>query len=218
MNSIVCRNEIAIDNYYLESEKGTILTYLQSERSNRELKLLESISNKDEDALSDLYDLYSRYTYSLILKIVKSREEAEDLMQALFIKIWHKASSFDRTKGSVYSWITAMARNSAIDRIRSKHYKNIRNNLDELDKFMYESSNEELSGLDYSIIKERSDIVSKALKKIPEEQSQIIELAYFQGFTQTEMAEELKIPLGTVKTRMRQALIKMEKILSPLYE
>ena len=218
MNSIICRNEIAIDNYYVKLEKGTILTYIQSERSNEESGLLERISNGQEDALSDLYDIYSRCTYSLILKIVKNREEAEDIMQSLFIKIWHKASSFDKTKGSVYSWITTMARNSAIDRIRSKQYKNNRNNLDDLDDYMKAGSNEEITGLDYSIINERADIVSKALKKIPQEQSQVIELAYFEGLTQSEMAEQLKIPLGTVKTRMRQALIKMEKILSPLFE
>ena len=219
MNSFMCRTEIGIVSHYVELYKGKpILAYINSKCADEELMLLERITKGDEDALSDLYDIYSRLVYSLILKIVKNREEAEDLMQSLFIKIWHKASFFDKTKGNVYSWITAMARNSAIDRIRSKHYRNTKNNIDELDEYMTSGSNEEITGLDYAIIKERSEIVSKALKIIPEEQSLVIELAYFQGLTQSEMAEELNIPLGTVKTRMRQALIKMEKILSPLYE
>jgi len=219
MNSFVCRTEVAVVNYNIELHRGkSILAYIKRRYAEEELALLERISNGEEDALSELYDMYSRLICSLIIKIVKSHEEAEDLIQSLFIKIWNKASSFDRTKGNVYSWLTTLARNSAIDRIRSKQYKNSRDNLGEIDKAEIFGNKEELTGLDSAIIKERAELVSKALNQIPAEQSNVIELAYFQGLTQSEMSEELNIPLGTVKTRMRQALIKLEKILSPFIE
>ena len=219
MNLFICRNDVAIlnDNIKLHEAK-LILTYTKRRDSDEELLLLERISNGEEDALSELYDMYSAIIYSLIIKIVKNNEEAEDLMQSLFIKIWERASSFDRTKGNVYSWLTALARNSAIDKIRSKQYKTNRDNLAEIDEAEIFGIKEGLTGIDSAIINERTQYVSKALEEIPVEQRAVIKLAYFEGLTQSEMAEALSIPLGTVKTRMRQALIKLEKILSPFIE
>ena len=179
-------------------------------------QLVERIAARDESALSELYDLYSKIIYSLIIKIVKSREEAEDLLQSVFIKVWNKASTFNKNRGSVYSWLIALARNNAIDRTRSKEFKNININAVEiktLDSFLNRT---ETASLDAAIIHERSEIINKALKQIPEEQYKIIELAYFEGMTQSEIAKKLSVPIGTIKSRTRQALIKLEKIIGPL--
>jgi RNA polymerase sigma-70 factor, ECF subfamily len=187
--------------------------YTTDKPEEKESQLLERIAASDESALSELYDLYSRIIYSLIIRIVKSREEAEDLLQLIFVKIWYKAGSFDKNKGSVYSWVVTMARNNAIDRIRSKQFKNINVNSVQIETI--DNCKSETSNLDTVIMNERADIVNKALKQIPQEQSAIIELAYFGGMTQSEIAQKLSIPIGTIKSRTRQALIKLEKILSP---
>jgi RNA polymerase sigma-70 factor, ECF subfamily len=179
-------------------------------------QLVERIAARDESALSELYDLYSKIIYSLIIKIVKSREEAEDLLQSVFIKVWNKASTFNKNRGSVYSWLIALARNNAIDRTRSKEFKNININaveIEALDSFLRGT---ETASIDEAIIHERSEIINKALMQIPEEQYKIIELAYFEGMTQSEIAKKLSVPIGTIKSRTRQALIKLEKIIGPL--
>jgi len=190
------------------------LALIKNRSGEEEIRLIERIVYRDEAALSELYDLYSRILYSLVLKIVKNQEEAEDILQSVFIKIWNKALSYNKSKGSVYSWLVTLARNSAIDKVRSKDYKANAAKISDIKEVDIINDDPDYDGLNSAIANERAGFVGNALNQIPPEQKVVIELAYFEGLTQVEIAEKLNIPLGTVKTRIRQALIKLEKLLS----
>ncbi|MGE5804548.1 MAG: sigma-70 family RNA polymerase sigma factor [Ignavibacteria bacterium] len=187
--------------------------------SEKEIELIGKIALKEEKALSELYDRYSKLLFSVILKIVKNREDAEEILHTVFLHIWDKAGLFDLNKGNLYSWLITIARNKGIDKIRSRnfkeHYKETGlNKADELElekKYSLEHNTDLLQIFDSN---ERASIISKALNELPPEQKRVIELAYFEGLTQAEMSAALNIPLGTVKTRTRQALIKLEDLLS----
>lgn len=180
-----------------------------------DILLMEKICNGEENALAELYELYSNLLYAVLLKIIRNREETEDLLQLLFMKIWYKANSFDGSKGNLNSWLITMARNMAIDKIRSKHFRISRYSRIKITDLEEIFNSEETTGLDSLILVERKKVINEALKQIPTEQSIVIELAYYDGLTQSEIAMELNIPLGTIKTRTRQALIKLGKVLNP---
>lgn len=178
----------------------------------KELKLMKRIQARDTEALSELYDLYSRLLFGLILSVVKKRTEAEDLLQEVFVQIWEKAPAFDADKGNVYGWVTTLTRHKAIDRIRSRNYKSQVREANELEPARLDGDGFS-DPLDATIMAERAELLKKALQEIPEEQRQVIEIAYYNGFTQAELSEHLDIPLGTVKTRMRQGMIKLKNLL-----
>ena len=187
--------------------------------SEEETELIRRIVLKEENALARLYDLYSKLLYSLIFRIIKKHEDAEEILQAIFLQVWDKAGLFDLQKGNVYSWLITLARNKAIDRIRSKTFKEQSrlSGLNRIDEMVLEKNYNLESNLDVRYImdeKERITIITKALDELPAEQKKVIELAYYDGFTQMEISETLSVPLGTVKTRTRQALIKLENLLS----
>jgi RNA polymerase sigma-70 factor, ECF subfamily len=191
-----------------------LLADLKNADSNHEKFLIERIVLRNEKSLEELYDRYSRIIFSLALRIVKKKEDAEEILQNVFLQIWDKAHTFDYQKGNVYSWIITLTRNKAIDKLRSKSYKTESQNVtikEDLLTFTNASYN---STIDAVTMNERISIVKNAISQIPEEQKSIIELAYFEGYTQAEISETLNIPLGTVKTRMRQAMIKLRTILS----
>ncbi|MGK7371368.1 MAG: sigma-70 family RNA polymerase sigma factor [Candidatus Halalkalibacterium sp. M3_1C_030] len=178
-----------------------------------EVELMKRIKAKDEEALGELYDLYNRLLYGMIISIVKKREEAEDILQEVFIKIWEKASTFDEERGNVYSWLVTLTRNKAIDRIRSKDYKTQKKATQDVDAPEFTLEGEKLDPLETTIFSDRAELVKRALGKIPESQSDVLKIAYYRGLTQREISEQLDIPLGTVKTRMRQGMIKLKDIL-----
>ena len=187
--------------------------------SEEETELIRRIVLKEENALARLYDLYSKLLYSLIFRIIKKHEDAEEILQAIFLQVWDKAGLFDLQKGNVYSWLITLARNKAIDRIRSKTFKEQSrlSGLNRINEMVLEKNYNLESNLDVRYImdeKERITIITKALDELPAEQKKVIELAYYDGFTQMEISETLSVPLGTVKTRTRQALIKLENLLS----
>ena len=181
--------------------------------SEKERNLLERIALKDEKSFADLYDRYSRIIFSLALKIVKNREDAEEILQVVFLQIWDKASSFDKEKGNVYSWIITMTRNKAIDKIRSKATRTENQNITLNEQLVYNIKYYGNLTIDAVTASERADFVKNALSRLSDEHKSVIDLAYFNGLTQTEISEELGIPLGTVKTRMRQAMIKLQNLL-----
>lgn len=178
-----------------------------------EIELMKRIKAKDEEALGELYDLYSRLLYGMVISIVKKREEAEDVLQEVFIKIWEKASSFDEERGNVYSWLVTLTRNKAIDRIRSKDYKTQKKATQDVDAPEFTLEGEKFDPLETTIFSDRAELVKKALGEIPESQSEVLKIAYYRGLTQREISDQLDIPLGTVKTRMRQGMIKLKDIL-----
>jgi len=178
-----------------------------------EVELMKRIKARDEEALAELYDLYNRLLYGMIISIVKKREEAEDVLQEVFIKIWESASTFDEERGNVYSWLVTLARNKAIDRIRSKDYKTQKKASQDVDAPEFFLKGDKFDPLETTIFSDRTELVKRALDKIPESQSEVLKIAYYRGLTQREISEQLEIPLGTVKTRMRQGMIKLKDIL-----
>lgn len=169
--------------------------------------LVSRLFKKDKQAFSYLYDNYSPALYGVIFRIVQEEEMAADVMQETFVKIWNNFSQYDKTKGKLFTWLVNIARNLAIDLTRSKSFKNQSKNL-ELDKIVgYIDSHKSTSF-------NPDQIGLKALlEKLKPEQRDIIDLAYFKGYTQAEIAEALNIPLGTVKTRMRMAIMQLRQII-----
>lgn len=175
--------------------------------NNSDLLLIRRISKKDETALSQFYDIHHRYLYTIIYNILRDQAESEDLLQEIFIQIWEKINSYDETLGNPIAWITRMTRNKSIDRLRSKNYKN-RSSETDIEKFFNISADPGSSNADSDIISRQEQIeVSNALRTLKQNQKELIELAYYRGFTQSELAEYFKIPIGTVKTRMRAAMM-----------
>lgn len=178
-----------------------------------EIELMKKIKAKDDKALAELYDLYNRLLFGMIISVVKKREEAEDVLQEVFVKIWEKAHSFNEDRGNVYSWIVTLTRNKAIDRIRSKGYKTQQKASQDVDAPEFTLEGDKYDPLETTIFSDRAELVRKALGEIPESQSEVLEIAYYRGMTQSEISDHLEIPLGTVKTRMRQGMIKLKDIL-----
>ncbi len=183
--------------------------------SAEEAQLLEKIASGNENALSELYDLYSPLLFSLIKPMTTSQEEAEDLLQEIFLLIWDRAGSYDRTKGTPYGWIVALARNRGIDHTRSRRHKEqLQTDRDTEDTIFPILESDSYNPLDGTIARERSRLLKDVLSEIPSEQKEVIKIAYFGGFSQSEIAEKLNLPLGTVKTRMRQGMIKLKDLIS----
>ncbi len=173
---------------------------------------MQRVATGDEAAFEALYDRYSGLLYSTIISIIKHPPEAQDVLQEIFVHIWKQAKNFDSERGNVYSWFITITRNRAIDRLRSKGYK-VRQYETSDDAEMLEIADPHFSPLDAMSIAERQSLIQTALTRIPAEQRDALHLAYFQGYTQVEIADLLQIPLGTIKTRMRQGLIKLHSIL-----
>jgi len=173
------------------------------------------IKARDSAALSELYDHYNRLLFGLILSIVKKREEAEDILQEVFTSIWEKADQFDTERGTVYTWIVTLTRNLSIDRLRSKVYKEQQKQSTSLDNedVYHPLFSEENDPLENTILKDRAKRVYDALGQISDKQRKMLQVAYFNGLTQSEISEEFDIPLGTVKTRMRDGMLKLREIL-----
>jgi RNA polymerase sigma-70 factor (ECF subfamily) len=175
------------------------VTYTESE-------LLQGLQDHDEQAFSFLYEHYSKALYGIILQIIPQQELAEDVLQEVFVKIWQNIKSYDKTKGRLYTWMLNIARNQSIDRTRSKDFSN-RNKTIELSDNVYSSK----EGVEANI----NDVgLKKTLSKLPVESRKLLDLAYFQGYTQEEISKIMDIPLGTVKTRIRNTIINLRKILS----
>ncbi|MCM4163076.1 MULTISPECIES: RNA polymerase sigma factor [unclassified Arenibacter] len=163
--------------------------------------IVEQFQKKDAIAFQKLYNMYSENICGVINTIVKNTEVAEEICQDVFMKAWNNAESYNASKGRFFTWILNIARNAAIDEIRSKSYKNNKKNLS-ADYFVgiLESVTDNEDG--------KEDIIGlkKLLVDLKEKCIKIIELLYFKGLTQKEVSEELDIPLGTVKTRNRSCI------------
>jgi RNA polymerase sigma factor (sigma-70 family) len=152
-----------------------------------------------------LYDYFSGALYGVISKIIDDNDMAQDILQESFVKIWEKSKSYDPSKGRLFTWMLNIARNTAIDASRSKHVKaaakiqNTDDNVRMIDKQINVSQSDE------------SMDVAEIVNKLVPEHRVILDMMYFQGFSQDEVSKELGIPLGTVKTRARNAIIKLRE-------
>jgi RNA polymerase sigma-70 factor (ECF subfamily) len=173
-----------------------------SEKPKQEINaLVKALQNGDESAFSKLYDMYSGALYGLILKIVLDEEIAQDVLQDSFVKIWKNCQSYSQEKGTFYTWMLNICRNTAIDSFRKT--KKEREN-----KIQKEADN--VSSLNHESININTIGLMELIDKLPEEQRIVIDYLYFRGYTQQELSDELNIPLGTVKTRARNAVIELK--------
>ena len=179
---------------------------LYSKSTYSEAELVSLLQQKDEQAFSNLYDNYSGALYNIISQIVSERETASDVMQEVFLNIWRKISSYDPVKGRLFTWMLNIARNAAIDKIRSRAYQ---------DSLKSHSLPDDAGAFANYAIKPVTDDygLRKLVNKLKDEQRVLVELSYFQGFTHEEIARTLNIPLGTVKTRIRSALTQLRKLI-----
>ena len=166
-------------------------------------ELIERIQRREPDGLAAAYDRYGPITYSLFVRITRDRTMAEDLQQELFMRIWNRARDFDATRGSFGVWIVSIARNMAIDHLRSAQARfNMKlRPIDNLDPSLFSQK----AGEQESLI-DRTRRVKAAFSSLNENERKVLELAYFEGFSQSEIASRLQEPLGTVKTWTRSGL------------
>jgi RNA polymerase sigma-70 factor (ECF subfamily) len=176
-------------------------------------ELMPLIGEKDPAAFEVFYDRHGGAAYSLAYRIVGERAAAEDVTQEAFISIWRSGARFDQGRGSVRSWMLSIVRNRAIDTLRSKAGRAPKLAFDD-DAILEQRPSEDLTD-DEALRRETAQELRGALGGLPNDQSKVIELAYFAGFSHSEIAEVLGIPLGTVKGRMRLGL---EKIRGQLAE
>ncbi|WP_298518183.1 RNA polymerase sigma factor [uncultured Kordia sp.] len=169
--------------------------------------LIEQFQNKDAKAFESLYEMYNESIFGVINTIVKNDDIAAEVLQDVFIKAWNKSDAYTAKKGRFFTWLLNIARNAAIDKVRSKSFKNAQQNQD-IDFFVH--SIESNDNLEQKI---NAIGIKKYIGKLAEKCKQLIDLIYFKGFTQKETAETLEIPLGTVKTRNRNCISELRKAL-----
>nr|WP_272945408.1 sigma-70 family RNA polymerase sigma factor [Bryobacter aggregatus] len=166
-------------------------------------ELIERLKKRDPQAMSDLYDRYSRVVFSIILRIVRDASVAEELAQETFLRAWTRATEFDAGRGRIGPWLLTIARNRAIDYLRSSAGQQQANTFELV-------SSERLTLFvhteDRMLEQEQARRIRSAFSKLTENQRAVLELAYFEGLSQSEMANKLGQPLGTVKTWVRTAL------------
>lgn len=169
--------------------------------------LVAALQRKDRSAFEYLYDHYSGTLLGVISRIIKKEELAEEILQDVFLKVWDRIETYDATKGKLFTWMLNIARNQAIDKTRSKEFSkgkktdDIETLVSKVDRSEFSETRIEAIGL------------QELLKSLPEEQRFVIDQHYLKGYTQAEMAEEFNLPLGTVKTRMRLAMIELRNLL-----
>jgi RNA polymerase sigma-70 factor (ECF subfamily) len=174
-------------------------------------ELLRAVARGDESAFARVYDRYSPILLGLLLRILRSRAEAEDVLQEVFLQVWQRAHSFDVGRGRAFTWLVTLARSRAIDRLRSVGSRERAARASAEDAPPESEAGE---WADTAAIRtERADAVREALAELPEEQRQVLLLAYLEGMSQSEIAAAKNQPLGTVKTRTRSALRKLAESL-----
>lgn len=186
----------------------------EEEELLHEKSLLEKTGQGDKDSFSELYDRYSGVLYTTAYRVLNNPDDAQDVLQDVFVQIWEKASMYDASRGKPLTWAMTMTRNKAIDRLRSKQRRSRLRDEAEKEGNVHKDDHqgdvaEEVYGL------ERSEVVRNAVMQLSKEQRQAIEMAFFGGLTQNEIAEALSEPLGTVKARIRRGMMRLRTLIEP---
>ncbi|TSJ78773.1 sigma-70 family RNA polymerase sigma factor [Rariglobus hedericola] len=187
-------------------------------RHAHDAQLVRRVGTGDQSALGELYDRWVRPLHALASNILHDPTEAEDVLHDVFLTLWRKSADFDTTRGHAFSWAATLTRNRAIDRLRSRSRRSELLNQAAPADLGYDESNPGADGTDsagHLWLKEKSSAVRRALATLPGDQRDVLQLAYFGGLTQLEIAEKLSQPLGTVKARIRRGLLKLRDVLAP---
>lgn len=200
------------------SQSGSTFSpvYLQALRpepaQENDAELLKAIAAQNEAAEASLAQLYDRYRvilFGLLMRILNNREEAEDVLQELFMQVWRRAADFDENRGKPFTWLVTMGRSRGIDRLRT---------LAARERTAVAAARDESEAISDAATdafrSEQRGLVTNALAQLPDEQKRPLMLAYFEGLSQTEIAAHLGAPLGTVKTRMRTGMIRLRELLA----
>jgi RNA polymerase sigma-70 factor (ECF subfamily) len=179
-----------------------------------EIGLMERITRRERAAFEELYARYVNILYATALKFVREESDAQDVVQDVFIQVWDKAKMYDPSKGKPLTWVLALVRNRSIDRIRA-----IQRRARLRDEFEVETVTDESAWARESLSRveagEQGRTLRAAVNQLSPQQRKVIELAYFGGLTQIEVAEKLGEPLGTVKARARRGLLKLKTLIGP---
>jgi len=170
------------------------------------------VAHQDQDALMALYQHYADLVYSLALRVLQHSGSAEEVTQDVFLKVWRQPDRWDPTLGRFRSWLLTLTRNAAIDRLRKEqrqplwHFDSVRPDSAHSSPLQYLSTRSTVTGVPGDARWQDGQLLRILLHELPPEQQQVIELAFFYGFTHSELAHNLDLPLGTVKTRLRRGL------------
>jgi RNA polymerase sigma-70 factor (ECF subfamily) len=176
-----------------------------------ELILLKKIGEGDRESFAEFYEKFGGVIYSTALRVLNDHRDAEDVAQEVFVMIWEKAKMYDPARGKPLTWAVTMTRNKAIDKLRSLQRRfRLRDELEEEAKA--DDFTTDRAPIDDVETTERGEILRSAVLKLSKEQREVIEMAYFSGLTQNEIAERLHEPLGTVKARIRRGMLKLRRL------
>ncbi|MAS37503.1 MAG: hypothetical protein CL610_26130 [Anaerolineaceae bacterium] len=176
---------------------------LESDR----IELIRRIRQQDQQALTELYEAYGQLVYNMAMHVLRNETAAEEVTQDIFLQVWRKPESWDPEKGKLTSWLLASTRYRAIDRLRSEERRPMRQSVSIDDLAHLLSSRETVGDSQHDTRR----MLRQILKELPAEQRQVINLAFFRGLTHSEIAEQLDLPLGTVKGRIRLGLEKLKE-------
>jgi RNA polymerase sigma-70 factor (ECF subfamily) len=185
------------------------------DRSEIDARLLQRMARGDRAAFSELYDRFSRPLYSAALRILGDTRETEDIVHDVFLTMWEKCAAFSAERGTAFAWAVTLTRHRAIDRLRQRQRRGELLGASVPADLGYD---ETAGTTDALVFKEKAQLVRSALATLPAEQKQAVELAFFGGLTQEQIAENLQQPLGTVKARIRRGLLKLRDALRPHHD
>lgn len=173
-------------------------------------ELLQQVAGGDQDALSELYDRFSASLLALATRVLHSPEDAEEVLQEVFVHVWNKAARYDPTRSSASTWLVLITRSRAIDRLRSRQVAERTAVAAQLENPVEHTSP---SGARHVLNDERRQRIRREMANLPPEQAEVLRLGFYQGMSQSEISDSTGIPLGTVKTRTLLAMKKLRKVL-----
>jgi RNA polymerase sigma-70 factor (ECF subfamily) len=196
------------------------MSLASNDQSADDASLVQRMQRGDERALASLYDRYAASLLGMVLRTVRERPDAEAVLMEVFLQAWRGAATFDSARGSVLAWLAMMARSRAMDAARrgarrERHETAEQDSVDAIESVEAPEPTDPLHGLEQQ---ERRTAIEQAMTALVPAQRLVIELAFFEGLTHVEIAERLSEPLGTVKTRIRQGMIKLRDLLAPLVQ
>ena len=179
-----------------------------------EIELLKRVGQGDSKSFEELYDRLSGVLFSTAYRVLNNQVAVEDVLQDVFVQIWEKAPLYNPALGKPLTWAITLTRNKAIDRLRSTQRRNLLQENAQSESEIFEQFDDR-SSFEAVASAETGNLVRKAVARLSKDQRQVIELAFFSSMTQTEIAERLKLPLGTIKARIRRGMLKLRDLISP---